>query len=980
MLTIKVQTNKAAAEKYMEDHLDGNTIYSEGEAPAAHANPPSDAIVRYYDNDQMRWHGSLASKLNLDVTKPITKEQFSRLLDNKNPLTGKQLTLRNAENRRLYFDATFSAPKSVSIMAITMGDKALLKAHDQAVQETLKELEQFALTRVRVNGAYELRKTGNILISSVMHATSRANDPQLHSHNLVFNVTWDEVEQKFKALEASEIYQQTKFLTEIYRHKLAEKIHTLGYETETHKNGFEIKGVDQSLREKFSKRSTSIKQLIRDREVELGRLLTNNEKSILTQHSRKSKSKAVPLNDLAGEQKAELLSAELSTLTKVKNKALVNRIDISKQEIRSSNSARLTRLEKAYRLTKDHLFERHSVVDKKDLALETMRQFYGHFEYKEVLEMIGKDTELFSGDKGQVGLIKGLAQEMYVNNFVNTNMNKFKEKDILKAISPPLREDQKAALLGMLNNKDQVMVLDGPAGTGKSFLLKNFTEILEKNNIQTLALAPTSGATANLKNDLNVNAQTLQSFLKNPDLFNDDQHSLLPPKSKFLIVDEAGLVSINEMELLFKIAEEKSIQILLVGDTRQHHSVGSGDALRNLKQYSNVKVYALDQVMRQKKAEYKEVVNLLQNQKFAKAWDKLDENGWIYTTTPSGLTDNKNIIDSYFNKTSENKSVIAVTPTRAELDELTTAIRHRKFLNYKDKTITKEVYQSLRLTNAEKQNLNSYIIDKSNPLHICFQKNVSSEIAANTFWQVISKDVNSIYIKGKGRDVVALDLSKLDTSSFDVIQKKEIEIKKGDTLMIQKSNKKKGFTNGEIVEVADFDNDSISLKDGRKLSKTDTYFDYGYASTSYSSQGKTCDYVLVSMNNYGGKAISAEQFYVSVSRGREGVEVFVEDKDYIKAHVSKLGARKLNLEIIKKEDIDSLSKNEVLNSLNIESLKQDLARAIDCNKASLEMKYKIEINSISTDRSVKNLQKQLLEKTPTVNKSRSVTPQKSIDI
>jgi hypothetical protein len=120
----------------------------------------------------------------------------------------------------------------------------------------------------------------------------------------------------------------------------------LGYETETHKNGFEIKGVDQSLREKFSKRSTSIKQLIRDREVELGRLLTNNEKSILTQHSRKSKSKAVPLNDLAGEQKAELLSAELSTLTKVKNKALVNRIDVSKQEIISSNSARLTRLEK----------------------------------------------------------------------------------------------------------------------------------------------------------------------------------------------------------------------------------------------------------------------------------------------------------------------------------------------------------------------------------------------------------------------------------------------------------------------------------------------------------------------------------------------------------------------------------------------------------------------------------------------------------
>ncbi len=245
----------------MEEHLSTGAMYTEGEDTQSRQKPAEGDPVKYYHDDQMRWHGGLVKTLGLDPLNPITKEQFSLLLENKNPLTSKPLTAKTIEGRRLYFDATFSAPKSVSIMAITMNDQALIKAHDLAVQETLTELEQSAQTRVRINGANELRKTGNILVASVVHATSRANDPQLHSHNLVFNVTWDQVEKKFKALEASEIYQKTNYFTEIYRNKLAEKVRALGYEIEPQKHGWEIKGVSHEIRDTFSKRSKNITQL-----------------------------------------------------------------------------------------------------------------------------------------------------------------------------------------------------------------------------------------------------------------------------------------------------------------------------------------------------------------------------------------------------------------------------------------------------------------------------------------------------------------------------------------------------------------------------------------------------------------------------------------------------------------------------------------------------------------------------------------------
>lgn len=288
MITVKVQTVKAAAEKYFENHLEKGEYVTEGEDHSETATSPEN-LTKYYTDQPVTWHGKTATLLRLNVGAPVTKEQFQLLLENKNPATGTALTARTNAYRRLYFDATVSAPKSVSVMAITMGDTRLINAHEEASKEALKELEKHSQTRVRVKGQYTIRKTANFLAASVTHTTSRANDPQLHTHNLIFNVTWDEVEQKFKAMEAYEIYNNVEYFTELYRNKLAEKVLALAYQIERAKHGWELKGVSKEICDLFSKRSASIKEAEKALEVTRGRPITNQERAILTEKTRQKK-------------------------------------------------------------------------------------------------------------------------------------------------------------------------------------------------------------------------------------------------------------------------------------------------------------------------------------------------------------------------------------------------------------------------------------------------------------------------------------------------------------------------------------------------------------------------------------------------------------------------------------------------------------------------------------------------------------------
>ncbi|PYT24342.1 MAG: hypothetical protein DMG57_29080 [Acidobacteria bacterium] len=176
-----------------------------------------------------RWQGRGAELLGLSGD--VKTEQFEALRQGCGPNTGEFLRQRQSvdrmatdgttQSRGNLYDFTISAPKSVSIMASLGKDDRLIEAHWNAVDETVKELEACAQTRVRQDGANEDRDTGNLVLAVYQHDTSRELDPQLHTHAVAANLTYDGTEDRWKALQASEIYERRAYLTEVYRNALA---------------------------------------------------------------------------------------------------------------------------------------------------------------------------------------------------------------------------------------------------------------------------------------------------------------------------------------------------------------------------------------------------------------------------------------------------------------------------------------------------------------------------------------------------------------------------------------------------------------------------------------------------------------------------------------------------------------------------------------------------------------------------------------
>ena len=137
MFTGIPQKNKAVAKVYFDEHLSHNDYYTQGEVVAG------------------RWIGRGVENLGLREGQPVERQAFMDLCDNVHPLTGKLLTQRlNADgNRRVFFDFTCGAPKSVSILAVTMDDSRIVEAHQLASRFALKELERFAAARIRTGGS-----------------------------------------------------------------------------------------------------------------------------------------------------------------------------------------------------------------------------------------------------------------------------------------------------------------------------------------------------------------------------------------------------------------------------------------------------------------------------------------------------------------------------------------------------------------------------------------------------------------------------------------------------------------------------------------------------------------------------------------------------------------------------------------------------------------------------------------------------------
>ncbi|MCB1123823.1 MAG: relaxase domain-containing protein, partial [Verrucomicrobiae bacterium] len=468
MLSPKAQYNLKNAKQYFREHLRVGDYYAE------------ESVV------QGEWFGEGADQIGLEGV--VKEADFVALCEGNNPATGDRLTLRRnttriafgkeTANRRIFYDFTISPPKSVSIVALCE-DERISKIHDNAVRRSMKELEKFAMTRVRKNGRSDDRETGNVVGAMFRHETSRALDPHLHTHCIVMNATFDPVENRWKALQNFEMLKAQKFVENLYYHELAKGLNKVGYAIENNSRDFEIHGMSGELIEKFSKRHQQIDEAVKEH-LASGKSV-QNVKEFRAQIAHEKRDRKIK------ESTVETLRAYWGDqMTEEERESLV-----PKSSSRSGEKL-IPDLASIVSWADEHLFERKSVIEDYQLKAAALSRGRGkNFSLEKLNYEIGK-RQYLKGERGhKITSKQTLSRELEIVRTAKDGRGKF--APFCETYAPSIAsitEEQIAAVTHILNSRDLVTLFRGGAGTGKSFTLKEVERGLRGAGFEVVVLAP----------------------------------------------------------------------------------------------------------------------------------------------------------------------------------------------------------------------------------------------------------------------------------------------------------------------------------------------------------------------------------------------------------------------------------------------------------------------------------------------------------
>lgn len=880
MVTAKTQYNLKNAEEYFDEHLAVGDYYDEGQRIAG------------------EWIGLGAERLGL--AGKVRAEEFLRLCENQHPSSGETLTQRlnttrteggeSAANRRIFYDFTFSPPKSVSIAGFLGKDERILEAHNRAVRLALREFETFAATRVRAGGTQSDRLTGNFAAALFTHDTSRTLDPHLHTHCIVFNATFDAVENRWKALQNHELLRARKFAENAYYHELARELRGFGYRIRNRVRGdFEIEGVSEELCERFSKRHTQIDEALAKLLAEKPELASANFQALRAQLATAERSRKQ--KDLS---RAELLTLWEAQLSDIEHASLRQ---LSTLPGDSANQKKSVTVSEAVQWAEEHLFDRNSVVLECQLWQEALGRARGEgFSVSQLKEFTERRGYIRNEERpGAVTLREVLLREWEI---VQTAKEGVGDSWPLVAnprpADPKLDDEQRGALNALLSSINKVSLFRGGAGTGKSFVLHELVEQLGQSGRRVVVLAPQRQQVVEMEKAGFPSPTTVANFLLKREL----------PESAVIVVDEAGQIGGRQMLELVRLIHERHGRLVLSGDTRQHGAVEASDALLAIERHAGVKPVELHKIRRQDPAlardheerkrirSYRKAVEAAAAGNLGDSFERLDKMGAIVACGIGDQADK--LADEYLRLAEQNASAVVVSQTWGEVHRVNSRVRDalkgKGLLGATDTTV--RVLDKLDLTNAQKRDERFYPPDA---VVVFNQKVREAEPGAKGKLAGILK--SSLLVEVGGRFIT---VSNKVLDHVTVYLPREISIAEGDRLHL-KANRKLAsggrVTNGELVTAKSARPDgAVELTDGRVLDECFREFLPGYAVTSYGSQGKTVDYVLFSDSTVKA-ATNAQQWYVTISRGRRGIRIFTPDKEQLRENVTRSGHRPLAIEL-----------------------------------------------------------------------------------
>jgi len=888
-----------------------------------------DGVDDYYvkDGEVSEWQGHGARVLGLSGS--VDQKRFRQMLAGQigSSIYTSRVATRDDAKQRIGIDLTFSAPKSVSLQALVAGDSEIIKAHDRAVKKTLEVAETLAQARTKTFGKTRVEDTGNLVIAKFRHETSREQDPQLHTHALVMNIT-QRADGQWRALKNDKLIKSTVYLGSVYNSELAAELKKLGHALRFAKDGnFELAHIDRKQIEGFSQRRVQIDEALAGKGLDRESATPEQKKTAaLVTRPKKASIDRKALHQL-WQEKAQELGIDFSSREWVGAGAEhgENRHGASRQvpsEAAAQNSVRYAinhLTERQAAMTREVLIDtamKHAVGNARieDITREIIRQRSTGYLIQE--QPLYKPANAASGGSVEVKTremwicdlqAKGWAREQArarVDDAIvrgglvageiryTTQTALERERSILNAekmgrgvvsaimttekahghlARTDLNFGQREAAAMMVATENRVTGVQGYAGVGKSRMLSTAKSMIEAHGYKVKALAPYATQVKTLR-ELDVEANTLASFLKAKEK-GLDSHTVL-------VIDEAGTVPTRQMQQALKLAEKAGARVVLMGDTAQTKAIEAGRPFEQL-QNAGMQTVRMDEIQRQKDSELKKAVELAAKGEAAASLEKIPGIVQIEDAAERRAA----VAGAYIELAPQDRAkTIIVSGTNEARREINSNVRAGLGLVGQGRNVDMLIRRDT--TQAERRFSKNYKIgDVIQP-----EKDYRSGLTRGELYRVDDTGPGNRLTVVSPLTGEKIKFNPMTHGKISVYEQERGELAVGDLVRITRNDASKDLANGERFKVTNIGEGRVVLKSESRTIDLPTnkplHISHAYATTVHSSQGLTADRVMIDADTKS-KTTAKDVYYVAISRARFISRIFTNSRQDLPKAISR---------------------------------------------------------------------------------------------
>lgn len=819
--------------------------------------------------ENSQWQGQFSEHQRL--TGSITTEQWQQACNGKD--NNNQSLRRQQKNSRAGWDITLSASKSASLKALVDQDSRVLEAHRQAVSETVNYIEEHCIfAQVKQQGKVISEQTKQGQFALFEHDDNRNQEPQLHTHVVILNQTLC-ADGKSRTLDSRELFNQKKTIGAYYDHAFAHQLQKQGFEIDwTGDHTFEIQGYESEQLESFSSRRQDIRAYLEQQNIPIEQA-TEHQKQIACLDSRAAKvHKLTPADHEIQKQNWQKISNELNIIHPQPHQDLEQ---VYKQTSHPGSIHKI--IEDAI----ESATAQQVAVSRPRLLQDCLRHSQAFYSPTEIEKAVDQSKELIPIEDGRLTTHRAIHREQMILDAANNGQNSqaaLATPERITAISEAknLNTGQTNGLLHLATNPDLITLLQGNAGVGKTYTLSAFRDALDPDTQTRLrGLAPSAAAAEVLRQEIGMESGTVDRYLLMP-----NQHL---NREEVLVIDEAGMLSTQQMVALIEKSKELKSRLILVGDTKQLSAVQAGAPFRLLQERSQLQTVTIDESLRQVTPQLKEAVDLAAEQQTQVALELLDGHDCV-TEIPILKTRNHGVAQRYLSRPHKRQAqTLILCDTNQDRREITQHIRSE----YIDRQTLGAEAQRIEMLYPKK--LDKQAISQAYNYEVgdVVRFRQSTKKFPEPYYRVVEIKEDQLQLQDRFGESKDCPFDKY--KDREVFSTQELELRVGDRLRFTRNHREWGQINGQLLTIDSFNsNGTISINTRGKVETLTPdqllHVDYAYCRTVHAAQGWTAQEAIWAPGNNPGK----EQTYVALSRAKTELEIVTTNRQGLGLSAEKL--------------------------------------------------------------------------------------------